>query len=330
MNLEKYARLAFEGIEREYPYHLTHVFLEGKEIRSPKSIHPVFFGCFDWHSSVHGYWLLAKAISFLEKDSFIESCRDVFRRNLIPEKISDETFYLSKNPGFECPYGLAWLLTLSNELRVSKDIEMQSFSSCLEPLEKVAFEQIESWLSKLAYPVRTGTHNQTAFSMVLIHDWAIENNPKIKFLIEDKARIFFGNDSDYPIHLEPSGEDFLSPSLASAWLMSRILDFDDFHEWLEKTMPSLGRTFCFNPTEPSDRSNGRLCHLDGLNLSRSWMLYEIGQKMKKEDSRFTSIMDSAKEHQFFGYKGLDSGFYAGSHWLGTFAAYLDFSIGVNN
>ncbi len=326
MNLEKYARLAFEGIEREYPYYLGHVFSEHQEIKSPKSLHPVFFGCFDWHSSVHGYWLLAKAISILKDDSFVESCRDVFRRNLVPEKISGEVLYLSRNPGFECPYGLAWLLTFSNELKASKDLEIQSFSDSLKPLEEIALKQIESWLSKLTYPVRTGTHNQTAFSMVLIHDWAISNNLEIKDLLEKKARVFFGDDSDYAIHLEPSGEDFLSPSLGSAWLMSRILDPGDFQAWTEKTIPSLGRGFCFDPVQPSDRSNGRLCHLDGLNLSRSWMLYEIGRKMKKEDSRFQSIMDSAKEHRSSGLKGLDSGFYAGSHWLGTFAAYLDFSI----
>lgn len=288
------------------------------EITSPRSLTPVFYGCFDWHSAVHGHWLLARAMKSMPESEFAQACHDALQKSLTSDGLLRESTYVAQRPSFERPYGLAWVLALAVEL------EGTPWREAIRPLEAVAVEHLLAWLPKLTFPVRSGTHNQTAFAMVLALDYArAVGNAELADLLVERAVAFHGSDRDFAVHLEPSGEDFFSPSLSAAWLMSRVLDQGKFTAWLESAMPSVGRGFSFTPVVPSDRSDGRLAHLDGLNLSRAWMLGDIAKALPEGDERRSEFFDSAALHRTAGLEGVSSTYYAGSHWLGTFAAYLD-------
>ena len=305
LDLRRCAQMALDGITREYPYHLSHVVMEPGVIESPRSLVPVFYGCFDWHSAVHGHWLLVRACRVLEPGSFVDVCRAALDAQLTAEHLLAERDYLSARPGFERPYGLSWLLLLAAELDGQDDPAMQRWRAALRPLEQVAAEHIGTWLPKLTHPVRSGTHNQTAFALVLVLDWAdITGNEPMQRLVRERARDFYGDDADSALHLEPSGEDFLSPALASAWIMSRVLDSGALSSWVDRAMP-------------------RLCHLDGLNLSRAWMLRDLADALPGGDARCEALRVSADRHRIAGLEGIESGHYTSSHWLGTFAAFLE-------
>lgn len=322
-DLQRFAQLAIDGIDREYPYHLLHLLPNAEPFDAPRALTPVFYGCFDWHSAVHGHWLVARAMSVLHGSDFARLCREALDRSLTPEALKTEQQYVAARPGFERPYGLAWVLTLAGELRLQDDADAQRWSRAIEPLERTAADHLRQWLPKLTHPNRTGTHNQTAFAMVLALDWARALGDRgMQELLEERGQAFFGSDRDYPLHLEPSGEDFLSASLGAAWLMARLLDSSRFEAWLERTMPALGRASVLAPVEPSDRRDGRLCHLDGLNLSRAWMLRDIAARLPTGDERRSGLLESAAVHEEAGLIGVSSEHYSGSHWLGTFAAYL--------
>jgi hypothetical protein len=324
-DLQRFAQLALDGIDREYPYHLLHLLPEAGPVHAPRDLTPVFFGCFDWHSAVHGHWLLARSMELLAGSEFAQLCRDALDRSLTVDGLAVEQRYVAARPGFERPYGLVWVLTLAAELRLQSDDDAQRWGEAIQPLEQTAADHLRQWLPKLTHPNRTGTHNQTAFAMVLALDWArVVDDAPMQSLLEERGRTFFGSDRDYPLHLEPSGEDFLSASLGAGWLMSRLLNASDFQEWVERTMPTLGHGVDSSPhpVNPSDRSDGRLCHLDGLNLSRAWMLRDIAAALAVDDPRRPVLEASACEHEAAGLIGVSSEHYAGSHWLGTFAAYL--------
>lgn len=324
--IQRFAQLALDGVHRSYPYHLTHVVQAPGAIASPQSLTPAFYGCFDWHSAVHGHWLLALTVRHQGSSDFAATCRAALAESLTKEHLKIESEYVSRRPGFERPYGLAWLLMLDAELSLHQDEQAAQWRASLQPLVEVTVSHLSSWLPKLTYPVRSGTHNQTAFAMALAFDWAtLVDCEAMVNLIKDRAMVYFADDRDYALHLEPGGEDFLSPSLSAAWLMTRILKEDAFDDWLDRTMPGLGRDFVFEPALPSDRSDGRLCHLDGLNLSRAWMLAAIAVAIGTEDPRAAQLQASSHSHQAAGMEGLQSGHYSGSHWLGTFAAYLLYS-----
>ena len=321
-DLQRFAQLALDGIDREYPYNLTHLISSPEVVESPRSLTPVFYGCFDWHSAVHGHWLLARSLDLLSGTDFAQRCRVALDRSLTTEGLEAEQAYVTARPAFERPYGLAWVLALAGELQLHDDDDARRWREALRPLEQTAAGHLFHWLPKLTDPNRTGTHNQTAFAMVLAMDWAlIAGDDRMQSLIHERGRAFFGDDRDYPLHLEPSGEDFLSASLGAGWLMSRLLEAGEFERWLHRTMPSLGDGSSLNPVAPTDRSDGRLCHLDGLNLSRAWMLRDIAARLPRDDRQAT-LEESAHEHEVAGLAGVSSEHYSGSHWLGTFAAYL--------
>ena len=316
--------MALDGITREYPYHLSHVVMAPGVIESPRSLVPVFYGCFDWHSAVHGHWLLVRACRVLEPGPFVDACRAALDAQLTAENLLVERDYLAVRPGFERPYGLAWLLILAAELEADDDPVMQRWREALRPLEQVAADHIANWLPKLSHPVRSGTHNQTAFAMVLVLDWAATTgNQPMQSIVRERARDFYGDDADSALHMEPSGEDFLSPALGSAWIMSRVLGSDALSSWVDRAMPRLARGVDFVPVCPSDRSDGRLCHLDGLNLSRAWMLRDLADALPRGDARCGALRVSADQHRTAGLQGIESEYYTASHWLGTFAAFLE-------
>ena len=316
--LQRCATLAIDGIGRSYPYHLSHVVTGPGRIDSPSELTPVFYGCFDWHSAVHGHWLLARVLNRMPGTPFADICHHALDASLTEEGLRREAEYVAARPLFERPYGLAWVLALAQEL------DGTPWRKSIEPLECLAQRHINAWLKGLSYPVRSGTHNQTAFAMVLALDHARgETEEAGAEFLEEIALAFYGSDREYALHLEPSGEDFLSPALSSGWLMSRVLKDVAFTAWLDQAMPQLGHGFAFQPAFPSDRSDGRFTHLDGLNLSRAWMLKDIAGALQENDPRRAELLSNAQIHRSAGLEGLESGDYAGSHWLGTFAAYLE-------
>ena len=320
--LERCAELALAGIQREFPYHLTHVFSDRRTIEAPRHVSPVFYGCFDWHSAVHGHWLLARVARVLGESPIAARCRAVLDEQLMEGPLQEEARLVAGHPGFERPYGLVWVLALAAELRETEGVRGREGLAALEPLERAALKNLMDWLPKLSHPMRTGTHNQTAFALALMLDWvAVTGDREVDSRVRERALDYFGEDRDYALHLEPGGEDFLSPSLGSAWLMSRVLVGEAFVDWLDRVMPRFARGFDFEPVVVSDRSDGRLAHLDGLNISMGWMLRSIGDALPSGDERHHAI---DRMHQRIADKGFESIRtldYAGTHWLGTFAAY---------
>jgi len=321
--LTRFARLALGAIHREYPYHLSHTLFEEGSITSPRALTPAFYGAYDWHSAVHGHWVLARVMRRAPGSEIARACRAALAQSLKAANLQAECAYLERRPGFERPYGLAWLLTLTAELHTHDDPEALAWREELRPLERVAVNHLARWLPKLTHPTRSGTHSQTAFSMTLVWDWATRVGDEERLgLLAERAEAFFGKDRDYPLHLEPCGEDFLSASLGAAWLMTRVYPVETFRSWLDRVMPELGRGFGFAPVSTRDRTDGRLAHLDGLNLSRAWMLQDIRAALPERDPRRAPLETMAQEHRQAGLRSIADEHYAGAHWLGTFGLYV--------
>ena len=323
---ERFANLALNCIHREFPNKIAHTLNSDADVGPPHELTPAFFGCYDWHSAVHGHWLLARLARLFPDAPFTVHARTALEKSLTAKNLQREAAYVSA-PGresFERPYGLAWLLQLAAELH--EWTEAQRLSSNLCPLEVVVVDRLRAWLPKLANPVRSGEHSQTAFALGLIFDYATTlANTDLLELVRTKAQQFYLNDRDCPLAYEPSGEDFLSPCLAEADLMRRVLPRVKFAEWLRKFMPQIPRTMSsewLHPVVSPDPSDPKLAHLDGLNLSRGWMLEGIAAGLPRNDARVDAIRAAADAHARSGLAAVTGEHYVGSHWLGTFAAYL--------
>jgi Protein of unknown function (DUF2891) len=294
----------------------------------PRKLTPAFYGCYDWHSSVHGHWLLVRLVRAFPDAAFVPSAREALRQSLTIENISREAAYLhgQGRASFERPYGLAWLLQLVAELREWNDTEAQQMAANLHPLEQEAVERLENWLPKLSYPVRIGEHDQTAFALGLMLDYArAVADEKLTRLVASKIGDFFQGDKNCPLAYEPSGEDFLSPCLAEADVMRRVLLTSDFARWLRTFLPQLSSARNGNwllPVVSTDPSDPKLAHLDGLNLSRAWMLEGIASRLPKGDKRLPAIIAAAEAHRRAGLAAVTGEHYEGGHWLGSFAVYL--------
>ncbi len=324
----RFAQLALDCVHREYPNKIAHVMSGDEDARPPRELTPAFFGCYDWHSSVHGHWLLARLAKALPQAAFAAPARQALATSLTAEKLAKEASYL-EGPGrvsFERPYGLAWLLQLAAELRGWEDEEAQLWAFNLGPLERQASKRIADWLPKLDHPIRTGEHSQTAFAFGLILDWArTVPEAEMATLIEERSRRFYLDDRDCPLSYEPSGQDFLSPCLAEADLMRRILPPPAFAAWLGAFLPDLpldGSAAWLEPAVVSDPSDPKLAHLDGLNLSRAWMLEGIGAGLPSADPRRPAVLAAAARHRAAGLRSVTGEHYEGGHWLGSFATYL--------
>lgn len=317
------AQLALDSVPREFPFQVSHRFDGPIALERPSVVHPVFNGCFDWHSAVHGHWLLARCCRWFADRGPGPRCRALLDRRLTAPGLQLECSHIAAHPLFERPYGLAWVLALSHELRLLGDADALRWQSHLDPLVEQAVVNLTCWLDKLGRPMRTGTHDQTAFSLCLIHDWACAGGrPEAASLVSRCASGFFGMDARYPLHLEPGGEEFLSPSLGAASLMSRLMEPASFAAWVDQVLPGLGDGPILDPVEPGDRSDGRLTHLDGLNLSRAWMLRDIALALPDTDLRIAALLECSDRHRDPGFASLSLGGYEGGHWLGSFAAYL--------
>ena len=326
--LGRFAALALDCVHKEYPNKIAHVLQGDEDVAPPRELTPAFFGCYDWHSSVHGHWLLARLARVSPDAEFAPAARAALERSLSAANIEREAEYLAGDGrvSFERPYGLAWLLQLAAELREWDDSAARGWSRKLEPLEAAAAERIRDWLPKLAYPIRAGEHSQSAFAFGLILDWArIAGDEETKALLSETALRLYARDRDCPLAYEPSGQDFLSPCLAEADLMRRVLGPAEYADWLESFLPGIppdDRSVWLVPAIVTDRSDPKLAHLDGLNLSRAWMLEGIISGLPEEDLRLPSLRSAADQHRRRGLEGVTGEFYEGGHWLGSFATYL--------
>src|SRR5215471_18659813 len=278
---ERFARLALACVHKEYPNKISHTLNSDADVAPPRKLTPAFYGCYDWHSSVHGHWLLVRLVRTFPDASFVPPAREALRQSLTAENIAQEAAYLRADgrASFERPYGLAWLLQLAAELREWDDAQAHEMATNLRPLEDAAQGRLKDWLPKLSHPVRIGEHDQTAFALGLILDYAHSTgNAKFVDLLTSKARQFYLRDKDCPLGYEPSGEDFLSPCLAEADLMRRVLPSSEYAVWLRTFLPQIAparKSSWLEPVVSPDPSDPKLAHLDGLNLSRAWMLEGI-------------------------------------------------------
>ncbi len=324
----RFARLALDCVGKEYPNKIAHVLAGDADARPPRELTPAFFGCFDWHSAVHGHWLLARLVRLEPGAPWAPEARAALARSLTPGKIAGEVRYLEGpgRAGFERPYGLAWLLQLGAELREWDDPDARRWSRALQPLERAAAAHLAAWIPKLAFPIRIGEHDQTAFAFGLVLDWArTAGDRELEGLLVRRTRELYGRDRGCPIAYEPSGHDFLSPCLAEADLMRRVEPPAAFAAWLGAFLPGLpldGDGGFLAPGVATDRSDGKLVHLDGLNLSRAWMLEGIASGLPPGDPRVPGLLAAARIHAKSGVEAVTAGTYEGGHWLGTFATYL--------
>ncbi|MBZ5576981.1 MAG: DUF2891 domain-containing protein [Acidobacteriia bacterium] len=317
----RFAKLALDCVHQEYPNKIAHAMISDADVKPPRELTPAFYGCYDWHSSVHGHWLLVRLARLFPQAPFAAEARRAVAQSLTPAHIAQEVIYLNgkERNTFERPYGLAWLLQLAAELKEWDDPEARQWSATLRPLEQAVTARIASWLPNLQHPIRTGEHNQTAFSMGLMLDYArITGNTSFGKLVEARARDYYLRDRNCPLSYEPSGEDFLSPCLAEADVARRILPAAEFAPWFTAFLPSVN----LEPTRVSDVTDGKLYHLAGLNLSRAWMLEGIVSKLPASDARRQPLTALAARLRDAGLASIRAEHYEGGHWLGSFAVYL--------
>ena len=332
---ERFANLALACVHKEYPNHISHTLNSDADVAPPRKLTPAFCGCYDWHSSVHGHWLLARLIRTFPDATFVPSAREALRQSLTADNIAQEAAYLRAEgrASFERPYGLAWLLQLVSELREWDDPQAREMAANLRPLEEAAQNRLKDWLPKLSHPVRIGEHDQTAFALGLVLDYArATEDTKFADLLVSKARQFYLGDKDCPLAYEPSGEDFLSPCLGEADLMRRVLPSNEFARWLRSFLPQISPAkngSWLQPVVSPDPSDPKLAHLDGLNLSRAWMLEGIAAGLPKGDKRLPMIRAAAEEHRRAGLAAVTGKHYEGGHWLGSFAVYLVTKRGIS-
>jgi hypothetical protein len=331
----RFAGLALDCVHREYPNKIAQVMQSDADAKPPRELTPAFYGCYDWHSSVHGHWLLVRLVKLYPQAEFSAQARAALARTLTPENIAAEVEYL-RGPGrasFERPYGLAWLLQLSKELESWDDAQAREWHAALEPLTQEAVRRFGDWLPKLHYPIRVGEHSQTAFAFGLLSDWAVvSGDTTTEALLRERALAYYAGDRNCPLAYEPSGEDFLSPCLGEADFMRRILPPREYSRWLSGFLPGI-------PTDGSagwlvagvvtDRSDPKLAHIDGLNLSRAWMLEGIANGLPPNDRRRSSLLAAARAHAQASLPAVTGEHYEGGHWLGTFAVYLTTGAGLS-
>lgn len=311
--------LPLECINIEYPNKLNQVIGGDEDLREPQVLHPAFYGCFDWHSAVHGHWSLVRIINLYPELDEDHDIMDKLLTHITPEKIEQEIKYFDNelSQGFERMYGWAWLLKLAQELHISKHPKAIEVERNLQPLTEVIINKVIEFLPKLNYPIRVGTHTNTAFAMSLIHDYSSElKNMELLSSINERARHYYIDDIGCPLEWEPSGYDFLSPCLEEAYLMSKVLNKDVYARWLSTFLPDLSAAdFNIEPGEVTDRTDGHLVHLDGLNFSRAWCMYGIARVLPE----YAHLNGVANKHIEHSLPNITDGNYEGGHWLASFA-----------
>lgn len=323
-----FAQLALRCVTKEYPNKPDHTINDGNDLKGPRTLHPAFYGCFDWHSSVHGHWMLVRLLRLFPDLPESAQIRAALNANLTAANIAVEVAYLGQpnRQSFERTYGWAWLLKLAQVLHGWSDAEGKLWASNLQPLAEALAQNYLRFLPKQTYPIRTGVHPNTAFGLAFALDYAIaKGDKKLQSLIEERSRTYFGSDANYPASWEPGGEDFFSPALIEADLMRRVLKPAQFAQWFHQFLPGVAKgdpQSLLHPAIVSDRSDPKLVHLDGLNLSRAWCMRSIAAALPENDPARQILNQAAAQHAQDALVHVASGNYEGEHWLASFAVFL--------
>jgi hypothetical protein len=327
--------LSLACVEKEFPNKPSHIYCDAAEVLRPSVATPVFFGCFDWHSAVHGHWTMVRVLKFFPGLPEEPEIRAILARRLQPELVGREALFFAeeRSATFERPYGLAWLLRLSAELRTFEDEQAQEWARALRPLEEMTVRRIEEYLPRLSVPVRSGTHSSTAFAMAHALDYARAVGDKsFEALLVERARAFFLADRDCPTAYEPSGEDFVSPCLAEADVMRRVLAPEEFRTWLDGFLPPIDSARFAplrTPTEVLDREDPRIGHLIGLSFQRAWSFRGIAAALPESDPKRARLLQMAADHESDALAQMFDSGYGGAHWLASFAIFALTGAGIS-
>lgn len=319
-NANRLAKLPLACMQIEFPNKLGQVLQSETDLGTPKELHPAFYGCFDWHSSVHGHWSLVNLLKQFPDLEAADEIKTKLLENISKENIEAEVAYFKKDRNYERTYGWAWLLKLMEEIHTWDDPMADDLEENLKPLADLLVDYYLEFLPKLTRPLRVGQHENTAFGLIFAYDYAVTfRHEALQQLIRERAKGFYKNDIDCPMAYEPDGFDFFSPCLLEVDVMQRVLDENEFHAWLNDFMPQLFNSdFDWEPGKVSDREDGKLVHLDGLNFSRAWVFYDLAKKY--EDLQHLKAVGDA--HFVYSFDDMIEGdSYMGSHWLGSFALY---------
>jgi hypothetical protein len=323
-----FAKLALKGIQKEYPNKPGHVLNEEVDNKTPKALHPAFYGSFDWHSSVHGHWMLVRVLRRFPDLPEKAEIRRVLSEHLTAKNLQIEADYFNQpnRQSFERTYGWAWALKLAEELHAWDDADGKSWAKNMKPLEDTLVARYLAFLPKQTYPIRSGVHPNTAFGLAFAHDYArAVGHKELRELIEKRSRDYYAKDIDAPARWEPDGADFFSPSLMEADLMRRLLPANEFRAWLKAYLPGVSEgqpKTLFQPATVADRADPQIVHLDGLNLSRAWCMRGIASVLPNDDPISARLRTSAALHAEAALQHVASGDYVGEHWLASFAVYL--------
>jgi Protein of unknown function (DUF2891) len=326
--LSAFARLALKGIQKEYPNKPGHVLNGDGDAKTPRTLHPAFYGCFDWHSSVHGHWMLVRLLRQFPELPEKAQIRKALKENLTAENLRIEADYFTQanRKSFERTYGWAWLLKLAEELHGWDDPDGREWSRNLQPLADTLAASYIAFLPKQTYPIRSGVHPNTAFGLSFALDYAkTVGHKQLREVLEGRCLTYYGKDEKVPAGWEPDGADFFSPSLMEADLMRRVLPPEKFHEWFKRFLPNVARgepKSLLTPASVADRTDPQIVHLDGLNLSRAWCMRSIAAALPKDDPARKTLAEAAKRHAEAALPHVTSGDYAGEHWLASFAVYM--------
>jgi len=324
----RFAELALSGITREYPNYPGHLLNDSTDVKNPRALHPAFYGCFDWHSAVNSHWMLVRLLRCFPALPQAQVVRAPLGKNLNVANLRAEADYFIQpnRQSFERTYGWTWLLKLAEKLRTWQNPDGADWAGVRKPLEEIIIQRYLDYLPRLTYPIRTGTHPNTAFGLAFALDHARNcEHPGLESLIVKRSRDYYSKDVDYPAGWEPGGSDFLSPALCEADLMARALLADEFTAWFVRFLPGIGQgepRVLLTPAFVSDRSDPQMVHLDGLNLSRAWCMQRIAAFLPAQHPATQVLADSARDHVREGLAQIVSGHYVGEHWLASFAVYL--------
>jgi len=323
-----FASLALKCVNRELPNKPEHVMNSAADVQSPKTLHPAFYGCYDWHSSVHGHWMLVRLLKTFEKLPESQQIRKALNANLTTENVRAEAAYMTQpnRQSFERTYGWAWLLKLAEEVHSWDDPDGDNWAEALQPLVDVIVKSYKTFLPKQTYPIRTGVHPNTAFGLAFALDYAKTIGDRdFEALLVERSRTYFGKDTNYPGAWEPGGEDFFSAALMEADLMRRVMKPTEFAVWFHRFLPQTAQgkpATLLEPAIVTDRSDPKLVHLDGLNLSRAWSMRSIANALPAKDPARAAMSKAATRHATAALAHVASGDYAGEHWLASFAIFL--------
>ena len=324
----RFAKLALECIHREYPNKLDHVMNDDGEVQGPQRLHPVFYGCYDWHSAVHGHWMLVRLLKMFPDLPEAPAIRHGLGENITSQNVAVEVAYLGQKSrkSFERTYGWAWLLKLAEELHGWDDVDGRAWAENLQPLADAIVERYLDFLPRQTYPIRVGVHQNTAFGIAFAWDYArATSNQELEKLLAEQTRAYYADDEAYPAAWEPGGDDFFSACLMEADLMRRVLAPDDFAKWFKEYLPRLAEGEPKSLLEPalvSDRTDPKIVHLDGLNLSRAWCMLGVASALPADDPSRRILVASAARHGQEALGHVASGNYEGEHWLASFAVYM--------